>query len=106
MSHRQANFQIDDTALERIWAAHSLGSIRSSDWAGVGVNNPALVINNTHVIRFDGLINKGVSRFHGEQIAYDYLRQADIPCPQVIVMDDSKRLVPYDYMIMTKMHGT
>ena len=105
MVHQHAAFQIDDTALSRIWAAQGLGSIHSSDWAGLGVNNPSFVINDTHVIRFDGLVNQGHSRFHGEQIAYDYLRQAGIPCPQIIVVDDSKDLVPYDYMIMTKMEG-
>jgi aminoglycoside phosphotransferase (APT) family kinase protein len=105
MAYQRATFQIDDTALEHIWAAHGLGSVHSSDWAGVGVNNPAFVINNTHVIRFDGLINEGLSRFHGEQSAYDHLRQVGIPCPQVIAIDDSKSLVPYDYMIMTKAEG-
>jgi aminoglycoside phosphotransferase (APT) family kinase protein len=105
MTSQQAGFQVDDTALARIWAAQGLGAIHSSDWAGVGVNNPAFVINNTHVVRFDGLINKGISRFHGEQIAYNLLRRADIPCPQVIAIDDSKTLVPYDYMIMTKVDG-
>jgi aminoglycoside phosphotransferase (APT) family kinase protein len=105
MAYQRTNFQIDDTTLERIWAAQGLGSIHSTDWAGKGVNNPAFVINNTHVIRFDGLINEGLSRFHGEQTAYDYLHQAGIPCPEVIVVDDSKMLVPYDYMIMTKSEG-
>jgi len=106
MAYQRVGFQIDDTALAQIWAAQGLGNIHSTDWAGKGVNNPAFVINNTHVVRFDGLINEGVSRFHGERIAYDLLRQADIPCPQVIAIDDSKTLVPYDYMIMTKVEGT
>ncbi|MBA3869053.1 MAG: aminoglycoside phosphotransferase family protein [Anaerolineae bacterium] len=105
MAHQHAAFQMDDTALSRIWAAQGLGSIHSTDWAGKGVNNPSFVINGTHVIRFDGLVNQGLSRFHGEQIAYDYLRKADILCPQIITVDDSKALVPYDYMIMTKMEG-
>lgn len=106
MPNRPTGFQIDDAAFDRIWAAQGLGRVRSTDWAGMGVNNPAFVINNTHVVRFDGLINEGLSRFHGEQIAYHYLRQADIPCPQVIALDDSKTLVSYDYMIMTRVEGS
>ncbi len=106
MVYERVHFQIDDAALTRIWSAHGLGTVRSIDWAGKGVNNPAFVINNTHVVRFDGLVNRGLSRFHGERTAYDLLRQADIPCPQVIVLDDSKTLAPYDYMIMDKVEGT
>ncbi len=74
MASQRGRFQIDDTALTRIWSAHGLGSVRTTDWAGKGVNNPALVINDACVVRFDGLINEGVSRFHGEQIAYGLLR--------------------------------
>ncbi len=105
MVYQRVNFQIDDATLTHIWSAHGLGAVRTVDWAGKGVNNPAFVINDTHVVRFDGLINEGVSRFHGERIAYDLLRQAGIPCPQVIVLDDSKTLAHYDYMIMNKVEG-
>ncbi len=105
MVYERVNFQIDDATLDRIWSVHGLGKVYSSDWAGKGVNNPAFVINDSHVVRFDGLINEGISRFHGEQIAYDLLRQAGIPCPMVIVLDVSKTLAPYDYMIMNKVEG-
>lgn len=100
------NFQVDNETLQRIWSAHGLGDVRTVDWAGRGVNNPAFVVNNTYVVRFDGFINEGISRFHGEQAAYGLLKQANIPCPQVTVLDDSKTLAPYDYMIMTKVEGT
>lgn len=98
-------FQLDNVALQAIWSAHGLGVIHSTDWAGKGQNNPALVINNAHVIRFDGIINAGVSRFHGERLAYDRLRAAQIPAPQVLLLDDSKSLVPFDYLIMNKIEG-
>lgn len=98
-------FQIDSATLQSIWSAHGLGVIHTTDWAGKGQNNPALVINDTHVIRFDGIINEGVSRFHGERLAYDRLRLAGIPAPDVLLLDDSKSFVPYDYMIMNKIVG-
>ncbi len=105
MAYQRAAFQIDDTAFARIWHAQGLGSVRSVDWAGTGVNNPAFVINNSYVLRFDGLINRGLSRFHGEHIAYNHVRKLGIPCPQIIAIDDSQTLVPYDYMIMTRVEG-
>ena len=106
MVYQRVNFQIDDTALSRIWSAQGLGSIRTTEWAGKGVNNPAFVINDGYVLRFDGLIIEGVSRFHGEQRAYHLLQAVGIPCPEVVAIDDSKTLVPYDYMIMNKVEGT
>ncbi|MEZ4669488.1 MAG: phosphotransferase [Anaerolineae bacterium] len=105
MLNATGGFQIDAPTLQSIWSACDLGTIRSTDWAGKGQNNPALVINDTHVIRFDGLINKGLSRFHGERLAYDRLRAAGIPAPQVLVLDDSRSLAPYDFMIMNKIAG-
>lgn len=105
MLHTVGGFQIDRTLLQVIWSAHDLGTILSTDWAGKGQNNPALVINDAYVIRFDGIINKGISRFHGERLAYDRLRAVGIPAPQVLVLDDSQSLVPYDFMIMSKLEG-
>lgn len=98
-------FQIDNVTLQSIWSAHGLGAIHAGSWAGKGQNNPAFVINDTHVIRFDGIINEGVSRFHGERTAYDRLREAGIPAPEVLLLDDSKSLFHCDYMIMNKVEG-
>ncbi|MBN8621326.1 MAG: phosphotransferase, partial [Anaerolineae bacterium] len=105
MTFNRSRFQIDQHTLQRIWDAHALGQITSVDWAGTGMNNPALLINNTHVIRFDGIINDGISRFHGERRAYDLLNQAAIPAPHVLLLDDTKTLVPNDFMVMTKVEG-
>ena len=58
MVYERVNFQIDDATFTLIWSAHGLGTVRTTDWAGKGVNNPAFVINNTHVLRVDGLINR------------------------------------------------
>ncbi len=105
MTFNRSRFQIDQHTLQRIWDAHALGQITSVDWAGTGMNNPALLINNSHVIRFDGIINDGISRFHGERRAYDLLNQAAIPAPHVLLLDDTKMLVPNDFMVMTKVEG-
>ena len=106
MKYERAGFQVDNAALGRIWAAHDLGSVNAVEWAGKGINNPALTVNDKHVVRFDGIINEGTSRFYGEQSVYGYLKKAGIPCPEVVALDDSKTLVPYDYMIMTRVEGT
>lgn len=101
----KAGFQIDQPTLQRISDRYDLGKIEQVVMAGRGINNPALMINDSLVIRFDGIINQVPSRFHGEKRCYDALLKAGIPAPQVIAVDDSKSLVPYDYMVMSKIEG-
>lgn len=98
-------FTIDQANLQRIFDAHGLGAVSSVSWAGLGRNNPALIVNDALVIRFDGIINEGVSRFHGEAWAYKALDAAGVPAPRVLVVDDSSTLVPEHYLIMTKIEG-
>jgi aminoglycoside phosphotransferase (APT) family kinase protein len=100
-----SRFRIDQAAFEAIWEAHHLGKVSTVEIGGKGRNNPAFVVNNQWVIRFDGIINDGVSRFWGEKRAYDALRAAGIPAPEVIAVDDTHTLAPYDYVIMTKIEG-
>ena len=99
-------FDFDAQTLQAIFDAHGLGTVRKMERAGRGRNNPVFMVNDALVIRFDGIINAGVSRFHGEKRAYDALRQANIPAPQVIVVDDSRTIAPHDYLIMTKIEGS
>lgn len=99
-------FQIDRPALQRIWDAFGLGRVQFVEQIVRGGNNPTLIVNDSLVIRFDGIINEGVSRFWGEKRAYDALRQASIPAPQIMVVDDSRTLAACDYCIMTKVEGT
>jgi aminoglycoside phosphotransferase (APT) family kinase protein len=98
-------FSIDQVTLQRLFDAHGLGEVRSVEWAGLGRNNPALIINDALVVRFDGIINEGVSRFQGEARAYAALNRAGVPAPHVLVVDDSATLFPQHYLIMTKLEG-
>src|SRR5690606_14628473 len=63
------------------------------------------VVNDAYVLRFDVLDWGGANRYIGEKWAYDLLAAADVPVSRVIALDTSKRLVPYDYLILTKMPG-
>lgn len=99
-------FSIDQATLQRIFDAHRLGQVKTVEWVGLGRNNPALIVNDALVLRFDGIINEGVSRFHGEARAYTALNAAGVPAPRVLLVDDSAALVPQHYLIMTKIEGT
>lgn len=103
--NRKHQFAVPTSVLQSICDLHRLGHIATVEWAGRGMNNPVLIINDRFVLRFDGLNLDGRSRFHGEKVAYDCLREQGIPAPRVIALDTSKTLVPQDYMVMSKIEG-
>lgn len=93
--------------LQRIWEAQGLGTVQSVVTPKRGVINACRIVNDTHVIRFDRLDYEDViSRYKGEQIIYEQLRDTDVPVPEVIALDLSKTLAPYAYIILSKMGGT
>lgn len=93
--------------LQRIWDALGLGTVRTIQRAKRGMNNLATVVNDNAVIRFDLLdLDDVVCRYVGEALAYEKLRAAGIPCPDVITLDVSKALIPYHYIILSKIEGT
>ncbi len=92
--------------LQRIWDKHGLGKIESMSEPSGGRVNRCFIINDAYVIRFDVLDDfGGINRYAGEKWAYDTLRDSDVPVPEVIALDASKTLAPYDYLILTKMPG-
>jgi hygromycin-B 7''-O-kinase len=42
---------------------------------------------------------------HNERLAYDLLAQQSLPVPRVLLLDDSRTLIPYDYVITTRLPG-
>ncbi|MBI1282341.1 MAG: phosphotransferase [Anaerolineaceae bacterium] len=91
--------------VQAICTAHGLGKIESLVQPVQGNINRCLVVNDAYVLRFDVLDWGGANRYAGEKWAYEILSQSDVPVSQVIALDTSKSLVPYDYLILTKMPG-
>jgi aminoglycoside phosphotransferase (APT) family kinase protein len=91
--------------LQAICTLHGLGNIERVLRPVQGNINRCLIVNDAYVLRFDILDWGGANRYAGEKWAYDLLRTSDVPVPQVLALDTSKRLVRYDYLILTKMSG-
>lgn len=91
--------------LQAICTAHGLGKIELLVQPVQGNINLCLLVNDAYVLRFDVLDWGGANRYAGEKWAYDILSGTDVPVSQVIALDTSKRLAPYDYLILTKMRG-
>ena len=91
--------------LQAICTAHGLGKIEHVVQPAQGNINLCLLVNDAYVLRFDVLDWGGANRYAGEKWAYDLLGGTDVPVSRVIALDTSKRLAPYDYLILTKMPG-
>lgn len=91
--------------LQAICTAHGLGKIETLVQPEQGNINRCLLINDAYVLRFDVLDWGGANRYAGEKWAYDILGETDVPVSRVVALDTSKRLAPYDYLILTKMPG-
>lgn len=96
---------IDDTLLQRIWQARGLGAVEAITRPARGSINPCFIVNDSDVVRFTTLTDKGGQRFESERMAYDILRDSGIPVPQVVVLDTSLEIAPYAYLITTKLPG-
>lgn len=91
--------------LQAICTEHGLGKIEHLAQPAQGNINRCLLVNDAYVLRFDVLDWGGANRYAGEKWAYEILSATDVPLSRVVALDTSKRLVPYDYLILTKMPG-
>jgi aminoglycoside phosphotransferase (APT) family kinase protein len=74
--------------------------------AARGMNNPIFLIGDAYVIRFDGLTGIAESRFATEQTIYRALENSEVPVPQVIAVDQTRRFWTGDVMVMTRIPGS
>jgi aminoglycoside phosphotransferase (APT) family kinase protein len=100
------SFQPNRALLQRIWEANRLGQVESVVQPSRGIVNPCRIVNDKFVIRFDLVSEEDEpSRFVGEARAYNLLAGSALPVPQVVKLDLSKTLVPYPYLITSKLPG-
>jgi aminoglycoside phosphotransferase (APT) family kinase protein len=83
---------------------HQLGSVRSLKIDQNGWVNPCIFVNDDFVFRFNAR-DPQLPKFQREKIAYDLLRNSDIPVPQKVFLDDSKTDCEFDVLISEKISG-
>jgi aminoglycoside phosphotransferase (APT) family kinase protein len=96
---------INNEMIARIWAAHGLGAARAVVRCGRGGINPCFTVDDVAVIRFNTFTVKGAARFRNEECAYTALRGREVPVPEVIALDLSRTVAPYDFIIVSKLPG-
>jgi aminoglycoside phosphotransferase (APT) family kinase protein len=87
-----------------IWAAHGLDPVRSIVPTPSGLRNESYIVNDALVIRFNTQ-DPQFAKFSNERAAYDLLAHSTLRVPTVVTLDESRKLVPYDYIITTRLPG-
>ena len=105
MGDQQYPETITSEALSRICERYGLGPVLKVERPERGIINHTLILNDHFVIRFDLLTTKGRSRFESEAMAYAVLGDSPVPVPRVAMLDRSRLIVPYDYLVTTKVPG-
>ncbi len=95
---------ITDETIRTIWEVHGLGAVRRIARAASGASNLCFIVNDDCVIRFN-IFDTMVPKFENERVAYDLLAGSGLPVPSVIVHDASRRIVPYDFIVLTRLPG-
>jgi Ser/Thr protein kinase RdoA (MazF antagonist) len=90
--------------IQAIWSAHRFGPVTQTAKLPGGVRNLCFLVNGCLVLRVNSQ-DPGSLKFHNERLAYDRLVGQSLPVPRVLVLDDSHELVPYDFMITTRLPG-
>lgn len=87
-----------------VWEAHRLGDFRGAVATISGARNECYIVNRDLVARFNTL-DPQFAKFRNEQIAYELLSGSGLPVPEVILLDDSRHVVPYDLIVVTRLPG-
>jgi aminoglycoside phosphotransferase (APT) family kinase protein len=98
------NAPINSEQIAAIWQAFELGAMQQIAVPQRGCSNACFLVNDDRVIRFQ-VTELPRHKFRTEKIACDLLRSSALPVPQVLVLDESRTLVPYAFLITTRLPG-
>jgi aminoglycoside phosphotransferase (APT) family kinase protein len=95
---------ITSEQIASLWQALGFGAAQTITVPQRGCSNACFLVNTDRVVRFQ-ITELPRDKFRTEQIAYDLLRGSELPVPEVLALDESKTLVPYAFLITTRLPG-
>jgi aminoglycoside phosphotransferase (APT) family kinase protein len=95
---------ISSERIAAIWQAYELGVVQTITVPRRGCSNACFLVNDTHVVRFQ-ITELPHHKFRTEKTAYDLLRARRFPVPEALVLDESRTLLPYAFLITTRLPG-
>jgi aminoglycoside phosphotransferase (APT) family kinase protein len=87
-----------------IWQAYGLGPVETIAVPRRGCSNACFLVNDNRVVRFQ-VTELPLHKFRTEKCAYDLLRGGELPVPELLALDESRELVPYAFVVMTRLPG-
>jgi aminoglycoside phosphotransferase (APT) family kinase protein len=89
--------------IKKIFSKYRLGKVKKIVYLESGIVNPCLAINDQFILRVN-VRDKDTPKFKREKVAFKKLKDK-IPVPRIVILDESKKIIPYDYLITEKMPG-
>jgi aminoglycoside phosphotransferase (APT) family kinase protein len=98
------NKSITRKQIAAIWQAFDLGAVQTIAVPRRGCSNACFLVNDDRVVRFQ-VTELPHHKFRTEKAACDLLAAGVLPVPQVLVLDESRTLVPYAFLVTTRLPG-
>jgi len=95
---------ISSEQIVAIWQAYDLGAVQTITVPRRGCSNACFLVNENGVVRFQAT-DLPLHKFRTEKTAYDLLRASEIPVPAVLGLEESPTLLPYAFLITTRLPG-
>jgi aminoglycoside phosphotransferase (APT) family kinase protein len=96
--------RISKKQVQKIFDMNSLGKVKTKKIIAEGVSNPAYLINDKFILRIKK--DSKEHKFQKEKFLFYFLgKKTDLPFPEVITLDYSKKIIDYDYMVLKKLPG-
>jgi aminoglycoside phosphotransferase (APT) family kinase protein len=86
------------SAIAPLMTKHGLGLPIKILMDETGWVNPCFFINDQFVFRFNAR-DPNLPKYQREKVAFDLLKDSDIPVPQKVILDDSRSAVSFDVLI-------
>ena len=72
--------------------------------AASGSRNESYIVNDDLFIRFNTR-DAEFRKFGDERVAYELLAQSTVSVPRVVALDETRTIVPYDFIVLTRLPG-
>ncbi len=104
MSNVNSTPRVSENTIRDIWDVYGLGSVRSVVSAASGSRNESYIVNDDLFLRFNTR-DAEFRKFGNERVAYELLAQSAVRIPRVVALDESRAIVPYDLIVLTRLPG-
>jgi len=83
---------------------HQRGKIQSISYASTGMVNPILFLDKKYVLKIN-VRDPEIPKLRREAVMMDKLKSVELPIPELLILDEDKDVIPYDFIIMSFLKG-